>query len=129
MLFTAVDHPAIACRESRALANWYLRHLEMRVIAEDGREPPAYVLGYEAGGAVIEIMPARDDGPAPAAQLRFQPGLRHLAFRVNDFAAAKAKLEAAGVVFITEPGEALGGGRIASFRDPEGNELQIVQRS
>ena len=34
-----------------------------------------------------------------------------------------------GVKFTTEPGEALGGGRTVLFRDPEGNELQIIERS
>ena len=44
------------------------------------------------------------------------------------FDSAYEKLKMLGVRFITEPGEALGGGRTILFRDPEGNELQIVQR-
>jgi catechol 2,3-dioxygenase-like lactoylglutathione lyase family enzyme len=59
---------------------------------------------------------------------RFQPGIRHVGFRVRDFEAAYAKLRRLGVRFVTEPGEALGGGKTVLFRDPEGNELQIVQR-
>jgi catechol 2,3-dioxygenase-like lactoylglutathione lyase family enzyme len=51
-----------------------------------------------------------------------------LALRVSDFDAACAQLKTAGVEFVGEPGLALGGGRIVSFRDPEGNELQIVER-
>ena len=39
-----------------------------------------------------------------------------------------ARLKQLGVAFTVEPGEALGGGRTVLFRDPEGNELQIVQR-
>ena len=31
--------------------------------------------------------------------------------------------------FLFEPVVAVGGGKVVSFRDPEGNELQIVQRN
>jgi predicted enzyme related to lactoylglutathione lyase len=48
--------------------------------------------------------------------------------RVSDFDAAYAKLKEAGVEYLFEPVIAVGGGRIVSFRDPEGNEVQIVQR-
>ena len=131
MLFTALDHPAIACYDVRKLSEWYCATFGMRVIAENDATPPAMVVGYGdtlTGGAVIELMPAREAGAHPAEFRRFQPGLRHMALRVSDFDAAYAKLEAAGVQFLGEPVIAVGGGRIVSFRDPEGNELQIVQR-
>jgi len=47
---------------------------------------------------------------------------------VSDFDQAYAALKAAGVIFIMEPMPAIGGGKLVSFRDPEGNELQIIQR-
>ena len=131
MPFTALDHPAIACFDTERLSAWYCEHLGMRVIARDGKTPPAVIVGYDPdarGGAVIELMPVRNRGPLAADVPRFAPGLRHLALRVSSFDEARAKLAAAGIAFITEPGEAVGGGRIASFRDPEGNELQIVER-
>lgn len=132
MVFTALDHPAIACRDVRRLAAWYCETFGMQAVAQNDAEPPAIVIGFgetlTGGGAVIELMPATDPGPDPATFARFQPGLRHVAFRVTDFDAAYVKLRAADVAFTTEPGEAVGGGRTVLFRDPEGNELQIVQR-
>ena len=103
----------------------------MKLIASNDADPPAAVVGYGdtvKAGAVIELMPVRDDGPAPQTFKRWQPGLRHVALRVSDFDAALARLKAMGVRFLGEPGQAVGGGRIVSFLDPEGNELQIVQR-
>jgi predicted enzyme related to lactoylglutathione lyase len=48
---------------------------------------------------------------------------------VTDLDAAIAKLKALNVVFtMPQPGEAVGGGRTVLFRDPEGNELQIIER-
>jgi predicted enzyme related to lactoylglutathione lyase len=78
---------------------------------------------------MIEMGPAKDEGPLPGQYGRAQPGFRHVAFRVTDFDAAYQRLKSAGVSFVTdEPGEALGGGKTILFCDPEGNELQIVQR-
>jgi catechol 2,3-dioxygenase-like lactoylglutathione lyase family enzyme len=74
-------------------------------------------------------MPVKDAGPSPAETPRYQPGLRHLALRVSDFDEAYRRLKNLGVKFLFEPIAALGGGKIVSFRDPEGNELQIVQRN
>ena len=129
--FTDVDHPAIACRDTRRQIDWYRRTLGMRVVAQNDADPPTALMGYDADtkhGAVIELMPARDEGPEPAFAARFAPGLRHLALRVADFDEAYAFLKERGVEFLSEPGVAVGGGPIVSFRDPEGNELQIVQR-
>ncbi len=131
MLFTAIDHPAIACHDVPRQVEWYCRQLGMRVVAAADGIPTSALVGYgedARGGAVIEMMPAKDPGPPVAEAGRFQPGLRHLALRVSDFDAAYASLRAAGVTFLSEPGQAMGGGRIVSFRDPEGNELQIVER-
>ena len=130
-MFLAIDHPAIACRDTRRQIEWYCRTLGMRVVARNDQDPPTALVGYDedlTGGAVIELMPVRDDGADPASAPRFAPGLRHLALRVRDFDAAHVFLRERGVKFLSEPGAATGGGRIVSFRDPEGNELQIVQR-
>jgi glyoxylase I family protein len=128
--FVKIEHAAIACRDVRALAQWYCRHLGMSILADDGKQPPAMIVGYGSiqDPSAIEMMPARDAGPDPATQPRFMPGLRHLALTVTDFDAVYRDLKMAGVTFLFEPVAALGGGKVVSFRDPEGNELQIVRR-
>ena len=131
MLFTAVDHPSIACYDVQRQIDWYCRNFGMRVIATNGQTPPAVVIGYDdnvRGGAMIEMMPAIDPGPKPAEGRRLQPGIRHVALRVASYEEAYAKLRELGVPFTTEEGNAVGGGRTILFRDPEGNELQIVER-
>jgi catechol 2,3-dioxygenase-like lactoylglutathione lyase family enzyme len=131
MLFTALDHPAISCYDVGKLADWYCQHLGMKIVGDDAKTPPSLLLGYgktAQDGTTLELMPVKNAGTAPAEQPRFCPGLRHLAVRVSDFDQAYARLKEAGVVFLFEPVIAVGGGKIVSFRDPEGNELQIVQR-
>ena len=132
MLFTAIDHPAIACMDVQKQIDWYCQNLGMRVIASNGQTPPSVVVGYGStttDGAMIELMPARDVGPRPYTFARFQPGIRHVAFRVSDLDAAIEQLKGLNVEFtMAEPGDAVGGGRTVLFRDPEGNELQIIER-
>jgi glyoxylase I family protein len=130
-MFNAIDHPAISCRDVEGQIDWYCRHLGLRVVAKNDATPPSAILGYgdsATGGTMVELMPVRDAGADPERIGRFAPGLRHLAFRVTDFDEAYAALKSAGVRFLGEAVTALGGGRLISFRDPEGNELQIVER-
>jgi catechol 2,3-dioxygenase-like lactoylglutathione lyase family enzyme len=131
-LYVAIDHPAIACFDVKKQIEWYCTNLGMRVIASNGQEPPAVVVGYgqtTRDGAMIEMMQIKDSGPRPDTFGRFAPGIRHIAFRVTNLDAAIEKLKALNVVFtMSEPGQAVGGGRTVLFRDPEGNELQIIER-
>jgi len=129
MLYLGIDHPAISCHDVNRQVEWYCEHLGFRQIASDNKTPPSVLLGQEGDGAMIEVMPVKDAGPSPAETPRYQPGLRHLALRVSDFEEAYRRLKNLGVKFLFEPIPALGGGKIVSFRDPEGNELQIVQRN
>jgi glyoxylase I family protein len=131
MLFTGIDHPAIACYDVQKLTDWYCATFGMRVIGTNGKTPPSLMLGYGdslSGPAMLETMPAREPGPKPAETNRFCAGLRHMAIRVSNFDKAYDHLKKAGIEFLGEPVIAVGGGRIVSFRDPEGNELQIVER-
>ena len=50
-----------------------------------------------------------------------------LNFAVADIEAAAARLRAAGVAFVREPSAEPWGGRIATFEDPDGNTLQLMQ--
>ena len=47
---------------------------------------------------------------------------------VEDIEAVASRLRAAGVTFIREPSAEPWGGSIATFEDPDGNTLQLMQR-
>jgi catechol 2,3-dioxygenase-like lactoylglutathione lyase family enzyme len=131
MLFTTIDHPAISCNDVRMLAEWYCVHLGMKIVADNGKTPPSLLLGFGEGisGGMLELMPVRNPGGTPPAEVpQFVQGLRHFAVRVSDFDKAYGQLKDAGISFLMDPVIAVGGGRIVSFRDAEGNEVQIVER-
>lgn len=124
-----VDHVAIAAKDSRALVDWYCDVLGLRVVFDNGKTPPTCLVGGDMG-AVIEIMP--DNGKEPVNHHPHDPGFRHIALRVRDFASAYAALQehhsAGRVLGLMPAAAAAGGGQIAFFSDLEGNLVQIVSR-
>jgi catechol 2,3-dioxygenase-like lactoylglutathione lyase family enzyme len=119
-----VDHVALAAKDSRALAEWYCSLLGMRILFQNDKEPPTYLVGGTMG-AVLEIMP--DNGAERTKHQPLDPGIRHIAFRVTDFDAAYEALQGK-VLGLTAPAPAAGGGQIAFFHDLEGNLVQLVSR-
>ena len=57
-----------------------------------------------------------------------EPRRTMLNLAVEDIEAVAARLRAAGVTFIREPSAEPWGGYIATFEDPDGNTLQLMQR-
>ena len=121
---SGVDHVAIASKDTKKLADWYCETLGLRILFDNGKEPATYLVGGDMGG-VVEIMP--DNGAPVTGHQPYDPGIRHIAFRVRDFEAAHAAL-AGKVLGLTPAAPAAGGGQIAFFHDPEGNLMQIVSR-
>jgi glyoxylase I family protein len=124
LLFAGVDHLAIAASDPAQLADWYCATLGFRALSDNGKERPTRLLAGPGGG-MIEMMP--DDATPPLRRELFSRGLSHLAVRVADLEAALAALRQRGVE-VAEPVAAAGGGRVATFHDPEGNVVQIVER-
>jgi catechol 2,3-dioxygenase-like lactoylglutathione lyase family enzyme len=137
MLIAArLDHVAIAADDTDAMIAWYQRVLGLVVHAQAGPNPQqrqkAYLIGPPAAanpihaGMMIEVMP-RNDAPRHN-RANLDPGLSHVAWYVPDFDAALAHLKSCGVKFAGEIVAAVGGGRLISFLDGEGNMMQIVER-
>ncbi len=93
-------------------------------LTNDGR-PKRWVVVRPPGGET-GILLARADGEAQAAAVGGQfAGRVGLFLRVDDFAAAHARMTAAGVEFLTEPRDEPYG-RVAVFRDVAGNKWDLL---
>lgn len=120
MLFTGLEHTAIAAKSPKDLAQWYVATLGFVINFEyDGN----YFV-RAPNGAMLEIIPS--EGAALQTAMR-TPGLRHLAVMVSDFDAAYAELTAKGVHFLGGP-FVNQGNRLVFFTDVEGNILHLIQR-
>ncbi len=117
-----IEHTAIAATDTRALAEWYVSVLDFQIVFDSEGDPPVFFIKDDKD-AMIEIVPLGPDGIAAGGVSN------HLALLVEDFDAAKADLEARGVVFDPESGVPFfGGTRIAFFSDPDGHRIQILSR-
>lgn len=124
-MFQGIDHLAIAAKDPAELAAWYRDGLGFKIVFCNDKTPPTLLVGIPGGG-MLEIMP--DNGHPVVKHELLDPGMRHLALRVTDFEAMYAKLQALQVTFVGEVVQAVGGGKVVSFEDPEGNVLQIAWR-
>ena len=117
-MFKGLEHTAIASPNPRALANWYVEHLEFVINFEyDGN----YFVRAK-NGSMLEIIPSLGDrGP----QNLKDPGIRHLAVDVDNFDEALELLRGKKVNFIGEPFENQGN-RLVFFTDLDGNYLHLI---
>lgn len=121
--FTGIDHPALACDDSVKLTDWYCRVLGYEIMAQTDNN--TFII-KAPDGTFIEMMP-KDGSERPQRNV-CTPGMSHLALRVSDLDKAVEALDKAGVKWMGDATGAVGGGKLRSFYDPEGNMLQVVCR-
>ncbi|QOY88266.1 VOC family protein [Paludibaculum fermentans] len=120
MLFTGLEHTALASPEPKRLAQWYVDTLGFRINHEyDGN---FFVKAPD--GAMLEIIPSQGNAPETAMRT---PGIRHIAVSVSDFDAGQEDLKGKGVKFLGEPLN-LKGNRLLFFADADGNILHLISR-
>lgn len=124
LLFLGIDHPAVAAEDVAALSDWYCRVLGYRRWFQ--HEKPVWML-QAADQTLLEIMPV--DQTHRPDRTTWTPGWSHLALRVADIEQAIVWLDTHNVRWGGDLTNAIGGGRVRNFFDPEGNMLQLLERS
>jgi lactoylglutathione lyase len=110
-------------RDLDRAATFFQSLLRLRVTA-DGRAHGYVVFDGGAGlNLVVESVPH----DAPSDEQVLVGRFTGVSFAVGDIAAEHARLTAAGVAFDGAPEAQPWGGVLATFRDPAGNQFQLVQ--
>lgn len=120
---TGVDHPAVAANDVDQLADWYCEVLGYEKYFR--HEKPVWIL-KAPDNTLLEIMPI--DHTPRSDRTTWTPGWSHVALRVENIEKAIAYLDTKGVQWAGQIIEAIGGGKVRTFSDPDGNMLQIVER-
>ncbi len=123
-MLTKQHHVAIICSDYGRSKAFYVDKLGFQVIREVWREERQdYLTMLRSGDVVLELF-TKPDAPRRPTQPEAL-GLRHLAFQVEDVAAAAAWLNSRGIE--TEPirEDPVNGGRMTFFRDPDGLPLEL----
>ena len=122
-----VHHIAIICSDYEKSKHFYSEILGLKILREVYREArQSYKLDLEVGNQYqLELFsfpnpPARPSRPEAV-------GLRHLAFEVDDIAAAAAEINKSGVV--TEPIriDEFTGKRFTFLTDPDGLPIEFYE--
>ena len=84
------------------------------------------------GDVHLFIFPTRRSNPPPVGRelglFGNAPGIDHISFAVADVDALYSKLEAAGVAFGGPPEDQSWGARMVGLKDPDGNNLYLLQK-
>jgi glyoxylase I family protein len=121
MQIIGTHHVALKTANFAAMRAFYVDTLGLPYV---GGFPGRNTIFISAGSTTIELIEAQ--GAATAPQL----GWQHLAFEVADTDAAHAELAAKGVSFHVSPRSFPPDTplvRLAFFKDPDGNELELYQ--
>ena len=113
-------HIALRARDYAAMRSFYTEMLGLPILGQiPGRNAGQDILFLDIGGTTIELISAEGAEPGKPTT-----GFAHLAFEVDDVDATYEALKAKGVSFHVEP-RGVGDIRLAFFRDPDGNELEL----
>ena len=123
MKFIGIDHPAVAADDVEILADWYCDVFGYTRWFH--HEKPVWML-KAPDGSLLEIMPK--DDTLRQNRTTWTPGWSHLALRVENMEDAVAHLDTKNVVWTSEVIEAIGGGKVRSGLDCEGNMIQVLER-
>lgn len=120
------EHFGINVPDAAAMAAWYVKNLKMQIVRSIQEPPHMHFLADSTGHVTVEIY-TNPIAPVPdyASQ---HPLVFHIAFAVDDAAATRDALVAAGATVLTD-GKTDAGDHLVMLRDPWGVSLQLCQRA
>ena len=132
MELTEIDHVAIAVHDLEAAVDWYARALGATVVHRERVESDGVdeALVRVADSYVQLLSPTREDSPVAKFLARRGEGLHHVAYRVDDCAAALAAVRATGARLIDETPRPGSRGTLVAFVHPAssfGTLIELVQ--
>ncbi|UWQ18822.1 VOC family protein [Jannaschia sp. M317] len=132
MQIDSIHHAGLSVSDFDAAVAWWGRHFGFALLAEWG--DPALRMGLIGkGGIHLELFCKQGATPGPdeaqsVPESFGQRGWKHLAFAVPDLESSIESLRAAGVEIIVDPvRDAPPGYSYAFFRDPDGNQVELVE--
>ncbi len=117
---TGFEHLGLLANDTEVLAAWYRDMFGAVEVLRSADPSPVIFLEF-GGGALLELVPASpEDGP--------DGGTSHFCLSVQNIEAAISATHERGIEQVRPPFEAFDGSKVAFYRDPEGNVVQLVQR-
>ena len=125
-----MHHIGLNCSDPIAIERWYAKHFGF--VRERVYLPgPDQVVVIGNGGVSLELFPAPGEAssPPPERDGPTSPGVRHLAFLVDDLDGKLAEMGEDAKITLgpLDMGDFIEGMRVAWISDPEGNVVELNQ--
>lgn len=131
MSWLKFSHVALSCRDPLATERFYADYFGFRRARVIPIDAESQVVFLRSGDVYLELFAANGVSPAPPAQAAGPeyPGVRHLAFQVDDVDAKLAEMGDAAHVTLgpLDFDEVIPGWRTVWVTDPDGNIVEISQ--
>jgi catechol 2,3-dioxygenase-like lactoylglutathione lyase family enzyme len=111
----SLDHIYYWTRDMDRAVGFYTDVVGLPLVRREGSEWAE----LDAGSVRFALHHTKEDGPTASSGT--------VVLRVDDLDAARWTLEERGAVFDAFVGEVAGYARFATFRDPDGNPVQIIE--
>jgi catechol 2,3-dioxygenase-like lactoylglutathione lyase family enzyme len=121
-----LEHLALNVTDPLAAADWYCKHLGLRIVSSSAGDPPSAFVA-DTNGMMIELY-RRDETPILPFET-LEPLTLHIALATSDAERSRQALIAAGCSPVGEIEKTPRGDRLAFVRDPWGVVLQLAQRA
>ena len=121
-----IEHAAYQIEDPVATAAWYVKHLGMTVKRAQTERPFGQFLADSSGAVMLELY--NHPKVSVPDYKAIDPLILHVAFTVDDVAATRARLLAAGATAEGDVNVTDAGDHLAMLRDPWGFAVQLVHR-
>jgi catechol 2,3-dioxygenase-like lactoylglutathione lyase family enzyme len=133
-MIKTIDHIGIMTNDLQRSVEFYTEVLGFSVSARIEMDDVGFsAIFVEKNGIKIELMGYRDKIPERSEGIEIKLGGSlipindHITFSVDEIEATVTELREKGVLFFLEPVQLEGGMKIASFKDPGGVLIELVE--
>ena len=133
-MIKAIDHLGIITNDLQKSVEFYTDVLGFSISAKIEMDDAGFsAIFVEKNGSKIELMGYRGEIPKRSEGIEIKLGggsipiNDHITFTVDDIANTVAELKEKGVEFCLEPINLEGGMKLASFKDPNGVLIELVE--
>lgn len=121
----SLEHVGICAADTIKLKDWYIKIFGMKVVYENKKQQPTFILGFE-NNIALEIFPADEISIQPGKK---HQGIRHLAFYSDNIEEMYDYLKNNNVNIIGEINVSSSGAKSLFFTDIEGNIIHLICRN
>jgi len=125
----ALDHVALVTTDVHRAARFYIEALGFRETMRLETTHSGTIIFVGLGGCQVELFGnGKPKDPKGSPYGGEQVGYKHITLLVDSVDEECARLKARGVEFFMDPTDVESGMRLAFFKDPDGNAIELLQK-